>query len=583
MAYQMTVTLTDQEYAALTEEANKRGTQPEEVLHEIMVQHLSSATPAKRPLTDQEFMEKLYREGKILNLPEPRPLTPEEQAERERIAQVFAGGKPLSEMIIEDRDTFISTFRKYVGKGRFENTGVTTMYFKQIVKEDLGCASYIVGCTNAGVCAVVDPRLDMVDDILELAAAKEMRVAAVIETHNHADHISGHGEIARRTGAPIYVHEQAGAAYPHEDLKDGDELHFGVAKLRVIHTPGHRPEHIALAVSDTSRCEDPWLVLTGDSLFIGDVARPDLAVQSEEGANALYDSIFNRLLKLEDGVEVYPAHVAGSLCGRGMNPKTSSTIGFERKHNPAIAPRQRETFIHDINENLPQRPPNMLKIVERNCGDYTHDTAPPVPVALGAESFQREMHAGAQVIDTRSPQEFGEGHIPGALQVYLRGSAFATRVGFIVPLESRLLLVVKNERDLREAAAQLAVVGYDQVTGYLDGGMQAWQGAGLPAQYLEQITVDELHAQHDTFIVLDVRDQGEWDEGHIAGAVHIPYYLLEQRLQDLDSRRPLAVTCASGQRSSLACSILQRHGFTELCNVVGGMEAWSRQGFKEEM
>ncbi len=457
------------------------------------------------------------------------------------------------------------------------------MYFKQIVKEDLGCASYIIGCTNASICAVIDPRLDMVDDILELAAAREMRVAAVIETHNHADHISGHGEIARRTGAPIYVHEQAGAAYPHENLKDGDELRFGVAKLHVIHTPGHRPEHIALAVSDTSRCEDPWLVLTGDSLFIGDVARPDLAIQGEEGASALYDSIFDRLLMLEDGVEVYPAHVAGSLCGRGMNPKTSSTIGFERKHNPAIAPRPRDTFIHDINENLPQRPPNMLKIVERNRADFTRDTAPAIPIALSSESFQKEMHAGTLVIDTRSPQAFGEGHIPGVLQVYLHGSAFATRVGFVASPENRLLLVVKDERDLREAAAQLAVVGYDRVIGYLDGGMQAWQDAGLPLQHLQQITIDELHMQRDAFTVLDVRDPGEWDEGHIAGAQHIPYYLLEQRLQELDGRQPLAVTCASGQRSTLACSILQRHGFTELCNVVGGMEAWSKHSFQEKM
>src|SRR6202163_3312595 len=178
------------------------------------------------------------------------------------------------------------------------------MYFKQLVKEDLGCASYIVGCTNAGVCAVVDPRLDMVEDILELTAAKGVRVTAVIETHNHADHISSHGEIARRTGATIYVHELAQAEYAHQNLKDGDELRFGVTKLRVIHTPGHRPEHIALAVSDTSRSDDPWLVLTGDSLFVGDVARPDLAIAGEEGADILYGSIFDRLLKLEDGVEV---------------------------------------------------------------------------------------------------------------------------------------------------------------------------------------------------------------------------------------------------------------------------------------
>ncbi len=454
------------------------------------------------------------------------------------------------------------------------------MYFKQMVKEDLGCASYIVGCTSAGVCAVVDPRLDMVDDILELAAAKGMRVTTVIETHNHADHISGHGEIARRTGAAISIHEQAQAEYAHHNLKDGDELDFGVTKVRVMHTPGHRPEHIALAVSDTSRSDDPWLVLTGDSLFIGDVARPDLAVSGEAGADALYDSIFDRLLRLEDGVEVYPAHVAGSLCGRGMNAKTSSTIGFERKHNPAAMPRPRATFIADMNANLPQRPPNMFNIVERNRGDYAHQGAPLVPMALDALAFQREMESGAQVLDTRLPHQFGEGHIPGAFQVSLRGSAFATRVGFIAAPDRGLLLVVKDERDLHDAITQLAVVGFDQVIGYLEGGMAAWQEAELPVQQLRQLTVEELHALKPSLTVVDVRDQGEWDEGHIHGAKHMPYYFLEQHIAELDRSHPMAVICGSGQRSSIASSILQRHGFTELFNVAGGMDAWNRAEFE---
>jgi hydroxyacylglutathione hydrolase len=454
------------------------------------------------------------------------------------------------------------------------------MYFKQLVKEDLGCASYIVGCTNAGECAVIDPRLDMVDDIVELAAAKGMRVIAIIETHNHADHISGHGEISRRTGAAIYVHELAAVEYPHETLKDGDELHFGVVNMRVIHTPGHRPEHIALAVADTSRGVDPWLVLTGDSLFIGDVARPDLAVSGKEGANALYDSIFERLLKLEDGVEVYPAHVAGSLCGRGMNAKTSSTIGFERKHNPAIASLSRTSFIAEMNENLPQRPPNMFNIVERNRSDFAHVPAALAPLPLDPLSFQREMKYGAIVIDTRSPHLFGEGHIPNALHVFLRGSAFATRVGFVATPTQRLLLVIKDQDDLREALAQLSVVGFDQVVGYLHGGMTAWQEADLPVQPLRQMSVEELSSLRHELQVLDVRDQGEWDEGHIKHAIHIPYYFIEQQVQKLDASQPLAVTCASGQRSTIACSLLQRHNFTELFNVVGGMDAWKNAGYE---
>ena len=455
------------------------------------------------------------------------------------------------------------------------------MYFKQLVKEDLGCASYIAGCPNAGICAVVDPRLDMVDEILALTSAKGLRVIAIIETHNHADHISGHGELAERTGARIYVHEGANVAFPHENLKDGEEMTFGAVKLRVLHTPGHRPEHIALAVSDTSRSDDPWLVLTGDSLFIGDVARPDLAVPGVEGAEALYESIFHRLLNLEDGVEIYPAHVAGSLCGRGMNAKTSSTIGFERRHNPALASVSRAAFVRALNENLPQRPPNMQTIVERNRGDYTHHAPALAPRALDPVAFQQEIEAGALAIDTRSPEQFARGHIPSALHVYLHGSAFATRVGFVAPPASSLLLIVENEDDLCEALAQLSVVGYDRVHGFLAGGMQAWRAAGLPIQTLEQLSVDQLSQRLPHLSVLDVRDPGEWEAGHVAGAVHMPFYTIEQHLDGLDASQPLAVICGSGQRSAVAAAILQRHGFQRIFNVVGGMEAWEAAGLPE--
>src|SRR5438034_6053428 len=422
----------------------------------------------------------------------------------------------------------------------------------------------------------------MVDDILEIAAAKGLKVKAVIETHDHADHISGHGELSRRTGAEIYVHEQADVKDPHKSLKDGDELQFGVARLRVIHTPGHRPEHISLAISDTSRSDEPWLVLTGDSLFIGDIARPDLAVPGEEGASVLYDSIFNRLLKLDDGVEVYPAHVAGSLCGRGMSSKYSSTIGFERKHNTAAVPRSRMEFIRDMNDNLPQRPPNMYNIIERNRDDFAHVESPLYPKPLDAHTFQREIENGALVIDTRSPRAFGEGHIPGSIHVYLRSSSFATRVGFVVSPENRLLLVLKNEGELHTAINQLSIVGFDQVVGYLDGGMSTWQEAGLPIQQLSQIAVETLHSMRHDLKILDVRDKSEWEEGHIKGATHITYYFLVQRLQELDNTQPLAPICASGQRSSIDCSLLQKNGFTQLFNVVGGMDAWDEAGLEIE-
>ncbi len=240
------------------------------------------------------------------------------------------------------------------------------MYFKQIIREDLGCAAYLVGSTDAGVLAVVDPRVDMVDEILSLAGSKGMRITHIVETHNHADHISGHGRLMEETGATVHIHPDARVDYPHKPLHDGTRIELGEVVLQALHTPGHRPEHVALAVADTSRSDEPWLVLTGDSLFIGDVARPDLAVPGEEGARLLYDSLFGKLLSLPDGVEMYPAHVAGSLCGRVTNHKTSSTIGYERRHNEALEPRSPDEFVTYMTSSLPQRPPNMSAIVEAN-------------------------------------------------------------------------------------------------------------------------------------------------------------------------------------------------------------------------
>src|SRR4051794_15304981 len=205
------------------------------------------------------------------------------------------------------------------------------MYFKQFLRDDLGCASYLIGDTDAGECVVVDPQWD-VTGYLETADKQGMRIRYVIETHNHADHVSGHGKLAQR-GVEIGIYETAGVEYPHRSLKDGETIEIGKVRLQVLHTPGHRPEHIALSVTDTSRADEPWLVLTGDALFVGDVGRPDLAIEPSEGAAQLYNSLHSKLLGLKDGVEIYPAHVAGSLCGKSMSPKANSTIGFERRYN----------------------------------------------------------------------------------------------------------------------------------------------------------------------------------------------------------------------------------------------------------
>ena len=240
------------------------------------------------------------------------------------------------------------------------------MYFKQFIADDLGCASYLIGDTGAGECVVVDPKWN-VADYVEAAAAKEMRIVYVVETHNHADHVSGHGKLAA-LGARVAVYHEAGVEYPHVALKDGDAITVGKVRLRAIHTPGHRPEHMAVAVIDLSRTEEPWLVLTGDSLFVGDVGRPDLAIEPEEGAAQLYHSLRERLLTLRDGVEVYPGHVAGSLCGKAMSDKGSSTIGFERRWNPPLQARSEKAFIRSVTAELPPQPPQFARIVAKIAG-----------------------------------------------------------------------------------------------------------------------------------------------------------------------------------------------------------------------
>src|SRR5215813_389196 len=301
----------------------------------------------------------------------------------------------------------------------------TFMYFEQILRPDIGCAAYLVGSNEAGEVAAVDPRIDMVDELLALAKREKLRIRYVIETHNHADHVSGHHELARRTGATIAIHEAAGVAYPHLALHDGYELALGEVRLRILHTPGHRPEHIAVAAVDTARGEEPCLVLTVDSLLIGDVARPDLAVSGQQGAEALFASMHEKLLALPDGTLAYPAHVSGSLCGRVTNRMTGTTVGFERRHNPALDIAAEDDFVRYMTESLPERPPNMGRIVALNMADEadeTSETSP--PLALSPQEVQQLRARGALVLDTRSAADFAAGHISGAITVQLNGSQF---------------------------------------------------------------------------------------------------------------------------------------------------------------
>lgn len=452
------------------------------------------------------------------------------------------------------------------------------MYFEQFIFDDLGCASYLIGDSDAGECAVVDPGWD-VERYINAAARQGLNIRYVVETHNHADHVSGHGKLAR-LGAEVAVHEAAGVAYPHKALKDGDTLAIGKVRLKVAHTPGHRPEHIALEVIDTTRADSPWLVLTGDSLFVGDVGRPDLAVEPREGAVQLYESLHDRLLKLEDGVEVYPAHVAGSLCGKSMSSKPSSTIGFERRYNRPLAQSSQAQFVSSVTSELPPQPPHFSRIVAKNRGPFLTEEMQPRP--LSADELEGGRREGVIVLDTRTPEAFGGGHIAGAINVDLYGGQFGTRASWVLPPDKPVALVLETPEDLKTAIARLAAVGQDNISGYLLGGMSAWDASGRPIETTAQMPVAELRerlkAGDKRLTVLDVREGSEWREGHIQGAIHVPFHDLLSHLDDIPSHKPVAALCAGGTRSSIAASLLQAQGF-EPVNVLGGMAAWKAAGY----
>jgi glyoxylase-like metal-dependent hydrolase (beta-lactamase superfamily II)/rhodanese-related sulfurtransferase len=448
------------------------------------------------------------------------------------------------------------------------------MYFKQFIADALGCASYLIGDMDAGECVVVDPSWN-IEGYLKTAGNNGMRIVYVIETHNHADHVSGHGKLAA-LGAKVAIFEGAGVEYPHKALVDGESIGVGTVRFTALHTPGHRPEHIAVAVTDTTRAGKPWLVLTGDSLFVGDVGRPDLAVEPREGAAELFHSLHDKLLSMQDGVEVYPAHVSGSLCGKSMSPKGSSTIGFERLYNLPLLEESEQDFVELVTGELPPQPPQFERIVARNRGPFLTEEILAVP--MGADDVEAMKRGGALLLDTRSPEAFGGGHVPGALNVDLHGGQFATRASWMIPEKTPVILVLESQGDLEDALEAMSMVGQDGIVGYLLGGMQAWAGSGRLLETIPQTSTAELRhrieAGDRSFQVIDVRDDSEWHEGHIPGAIHIPFHQLLSHLDEVPSNKPVATICAGGTRSSIAASILKAHGFDPV-NVVGGMSAWT--------
>jgi hydroxyacylglutathione hydrolase len=456
--------------------------------------------------------------------------------------------------------------------------------FRQVTHDDLGCASYFIGDDTAGVAAVVDPKFE-IDEYLHLARYLGVSIEHILETHNHADHVSGHGRLVSATGATIHVHRDAGVDYPHEPFEDGWQLELGSVRVRALHTPGHRPEHTAFLLIDTERGEEPWAVLTGDTLFVGDVARPDLAIDKEDGARDIFRLLHERLLNLPPETEVWPGHLGGSLCGGpGMDLKVSSTIGFELDHNELLRIEDEDRFVELALATLGPQPPNFEAIVEINRGPLLSDGVDAHPLA--PRQLEQKRSGGALVVDVRTMHQFDEAHVPDSISITMLRAGFGSRLAWIADRDQEIVYIGRDDADGRLAAELAASVGIREVGGFLAGGMTSWREEGRPTDRIERLTVDELHERADrtpSLQILDVREASEWDSERIPGSTHRPYHDIRELPDELDPQRPIAVICSSGQRSGVAASLLKRLGADEVLHVVpGGVKSWGRAGYPIE-
>ncbi|HVI73018.1 MAG TPA: MBL fold metallo-hydrolase [Pyrinomonadaceae bacterium] len=460
------------------------------------------------------------------------------------------------------------------------------MYFKQFYLACLAHASYLIG--SEGEAVVVDPQRD-VDEYLAEATAQGFQIKYVIETHLHADFVSGHQEIAARTGAQIVFGEKAGAQFAHRAVRDGEELRIGKVVLKFIETPGHTPEGICVLVTDTASPDEPQKLLTGDTLFIGDVGRPDLAggkgYTPQMMAELMYDSLHGKLLKLPDEVEVYPAHGAGSMCGKNMSKETSSTIGEQRKFNYALKPMSKDEFVTMMTADLPEAPIYFPKDAEINRSGARELSELQPPAALSPQQV-RELHdQGHILLDVRSATEFGAAHVPGSMNIGL-GGQFAMWAGSLIPLNAAIVVIADTSAQVDESVVRLARVGIENVKGFLEGGFESWRAARFPVDAIEQITVAQLKEQmaNGDLQIVDVRRPGEYVNGHVPRALNAPLASLDKSLGPLPLKKEklTAVICAGGYRSSAAASLLQKQGFSNLLNVSGGTSAWINAGYPVE-
>ena len=431
-------------------------------------------------------------------------------------------------------------------------------------------------------CAVVDPRRD-VDVYLARAHELGVRITHILQTHLHADFVSGHLDLAAATGAPIYAPRAAGCAFDHVGVGAGDAIEIEEVRLDVLETPGHTPEHVCYVVRDTGRGEDPVGVFTGDTLFVGDVGRPDLFPgRADELAGKLYHSLHNELLRLPDHCEVYPAHGAGSLCGRSVGAKYRTTIGYERRYNAALQIRDEGEFIRSLTRDMPPAPDHFGRCSEINRqGPPLLARLPPLGELSPAEFRAQREREKATVVDVRGYPAFAGLHIPGSVHLDLAGN-FPTFAGWVLPPEADLLWVADRPDEAAEATGWARRVGIDGRAAYLAGGIAAWAASGFEVDHLHLVSAEDLHARvtgHEPIVLLDVRTPLEFRDSQIEGAVNIPAPDLRSRHTELNPERPIFLICSSGSRSGLAASLLRQRGFCEVYNVAGGMTGYSAAGY----
>lgn len=462
------------------------------------------------------------------------------------------------------------------------------MFFRQFYLPSLGHASYVVGDEATGRALVLDPRRD-VEIYFEALRSKGMRLAFAVDTHGHNDYLSGIGEVAARQPIEALGFENAGLGYDHRAVKDGEMIEMGDVVFEIVHTPGHTPEHISLVVYDRAAGSEPALLLSGGALLVGDIARPDLLGGPEMAREAARDfchTIQEKLLwKLPDHLEVWPTHVAGSLCGGNIGSRLSTTLGFERKTNAVLARvSTSEEFVDECIrlDNLPAVPPYWRRMRIQNLAGPALLGVLGEPPALPPGEFERLLAAGATVLDARAPDAFAGAHIPDALSVGL-STSFPTWAGTALEEGAEVLLVLDQPGDLWEVTWELLRIGYDPPVGWLAGGMEAWRASGRDVEGLRQFSAHELRAlldEDDDLVVLDVRQPAEWADGHIEGATFITGAELPRRLDEVPHDAPVAVICGSGYRSSVAASLLARAGVWDVTQLLGGMSAWRAAGYQ---